>query len=123
MPSDPPIVSNTSPTGRPGFVTEADGAGATIAGNNARFDQPDRSSSRQSPFRIAVAAATGVAVVAGCVELILLAGHALMLIGLALFTAIGLEPAVAWLVRRGLSRRVLVTLVCIGSIGLLLGFL
>ena len=123
MPSDSSIVSNTSPTGRPGLVTETDGAGATIAGNNVRFDQPDRSSSRQSPFRIAVAAATGVAVVAGCVELILLAGHALMLIGLALFTAIGLEPAVAWLVRHGLSRRVSVTLVCIGSIGLLLGFL
>jgi predicted PurR-regulated permease PerM len=119
----PPIMSSTSTTDRPELVTEADGGGAAIAGKDARFNQTDRPLGRQSPFRIAVAAATGVAVVAGCIELILLAGHALMLIGLALFTAIGLEPAVAWLVRRGLSRQASVALICIASIGVLLGFL
>jgi predicted PurR-regulated permease PerM len=119
----PPVVSNTSPTGRPGLVTETNGAGATIGDRDAEFDQPASPLSRQSPFRIAVAATAGVAVVAGFVELILLAGHALLLIGLALFTAIGLEPTVAWLVRHGLSRRVSVALVCLGSIGLFLGFL
>ena len=88
------VARATVPPSRPGLVTEADRVGATIAGRDARFDQPDRPPGHQSPFQIAVAAAVGVAVVAGCVELILLAGHALMLIGLARFTAIGLEPVV-----------------------------
>jgi predicted PurR-regulated permease PerM len=114
--------SEQFPTGHAGHVAEADGAGATVAGKDARFDQPGRPVSNRSPFLIGVAAASGVAVVAGCVELILLAGHALLLIGLALFIAIGLDPAVTWLVRCRLSRRVSVALVCVGSIGLFLGF-
>src|SRR2546421_6228308 len=118
----PSIVASTSATGRPELATEADGTGPTIAGKDAQFDQPDRPLSRQSPFRVAVAAAVGVALVAGGVELILLAGHALVLIGLALFIAIGLEPAVAWLVRRKLSRGASVALVCVSAIGIFLGF-
>jgi predicted PurR-regulated permease PerM len=46
-----------------------------------------------------------------------------VLIGQALFIAIGLEPAVAWLVRHGLRRWAAVTLVSVGSLGLILGFL
>ena len=118
----PSIVGSTSATGRPELATDADGTGPTIAGKDAQFDQPDRPLSRQSPFRVAVAAAVGVALVAGGVELILLAGHALVLIGLALFIAIGLEPAVAWLVRHKLSRGASVALVCVSAIGIFLGF-
>ena len=119
MPSPSDGDSAAQATAQP---LEADGAGATIAGKDASFDQPSTPVSRRSPFLVAMAAAAGVAVVAGCIELILLAGHALVLIGLALFIAIGLEPAVAWLVRHRLSRRASVALVCVGSIGLFIGF-
>lgn len=109
--------------GRTGPVAEPDGRGARPTGESSPWGRPSEPVSRRSPFLIGMAAAAGVAVVAGCVELILLASDALVLIGLALFIAIGLEPAVAWLVRHGLRRWAAVTLVSVGSLGLILGFL
>ena len=106
-------------TGNVGPVVEAERVGAPIASEGT---PSGKAVSRRSPFLTGMAAAAGVAVVAGCVELILLAGDALVLIGLALFIAIGLEPAVAWLVRHGLRRWAAVTLVSVGSLGLILGF-
>jgi predicted PurR-regulated permease PerM len=87
------------------------------------FAPPGTPISHRSPFFIGMAAAAGIAVVAGCVELILVARDALVLIGLALFIAIGLEPAVAWFVRHKLRRWAAVTLVTAGSLSLILGFL
>src|SRR5947209_20385757 len=84
------IVASTSATGRPELATEADGTGPTIAGKDAQFDQPDRPLSRQSPFRVAVAAAVGVALVAGRGELMLVAGHSLVLHGLGTYISIRL---------------------------------
>jgi predicted PurR-regulated permease PerM len=109
--------------GRAEPVAEPDGRGARPTGESSPWGRPGEPVSRRSPFLIGMAAAAGVAVVAGCVELILLASDALVLIGLALFIAIGLEPAVAWLVRHGLRRWAAVTLVSVGSLGLILGFL
>lgn len=91
--------------------------------DRAPFAPPGTPISHRSPFFIGMAAAAGIAVVAGCVELILVARDALVLIGLALFIAIGLEPAVAWFVRHKLRRWAAVTLVTAGSLGLILGFL
>lgn len=108
---------------RAGPVAEPDGRGARPTGEGSPWGRPGEPVSRRSPFLIGMAAAAGVAVVVGCVELILLASDALVLIGLALFIAIGLEPAVAWLVRHGLRRGAAVTLVSVGSLGLILGFL
>jgi predicted PurR-regulated permease PerM len=91
--------------------------------DRAPFAPPGTPISHRSPFFIGMAAAAGIAVVAGCVELILVARDALVLIGLALFIAIGLEPAVAWFVRHKLRRWAAVTLVTAGSLSLILGFL
>ncbi len=109
-----------SRTGGAGTVAAAEPVAAS-SGSPAR--RPDTPVSRRSPFLIAMAAAAGVAVVAGGIELILIAGHALVLIGLALFIAIGLEPAVAWLVRHRLPRSASVTVVSVGVLGVILGFL
>jgi predicted PurR-regulated permease PerM len=46
-------------------------------------------------------AAAGVAVTYGVVELVIQARSVLVLIGLALFIAIGLDPVVAWLTPAG----------------------
>ena len=54
---------------------------------------------RRSPFFIGMAGAAGVAVTIALVELIIRARSVLVLIGLALFIAAGLDPVVSWLTR------------------------
>jgi predicted PurR-regulated permease PerM len=70
---------------------------------------------RRSPFFIGMAAAAGVAVTFGLVELTIRARSVLVLIGLALFIAAGLDPAVGWLTRHGVRRwaAVLLTLLAV----------
>lgn len=53
----------------------------------------------RTPFFVGMAAAAGVAVTVGLIQLALTVGHILLLVAIALFLAIGLEPAVSWLVR------------------------
>lgn len=109
-----------SRTGGAGTVAAVE---PVAAGSGSPVRRSDTPVSHRSPFLIAMAAAAGVAVVAGGIELILIAGHALVLIGLALFIAIGLEPGVAWLVRHRLPRSASVTVVSVGVLGVILGFL
>ena len=85
--------------------------------------QPGRPLNRRSPFVIGMAGAAGVAVTALAAELIIVARDVLVLIGLALFLAIGLEPAVAWLTRRRFPRWAAVTIVVLGLLGAFGGFL
>jgi predicted PurR-regulated permease PerM len=59
-------------------------------------------------------AAAGVAVTVGVVKLVLIASDTLVLIGLALFIAVGMQPAVSWIVRLRLPRWAAVTLVVFG---------
>ena len=78
---------------------------------------------RRSPFLIGLSAALGVATVFVLLQLVPAAAHVLILIGVALFVALGLEPAVSWLARRGLRRGLAVTLVCVGFVVIVGGFL
>lgn len=50
------------------------------------------------------------------VEVVITAWDALILIGLALFIAVGLEPAVSWLVRHHFPRWAAVAAVCVGVV-------
>jgi predicted PurR-regulated permease PerM len=76
---------------------------------------------RRSPFLVGLAGAAGVAVTYGLVELVLAARGVLVLIGLALFIAIGLDPAVARL-GRWLPRRLAVAVVALGAVAVFAGF-
>jgi predicted PurR-regulated permease PerM len=79
---------------------------------------------RRSPFYVGMTAAAGVAVTFGFVELIVRARSILILIGLALFVAVGLDPVVSWLTRHRLPRWAAVTVVILcllGIVGLFLG--
>jgi predicted PurR-regulated permease PerM len=78
---------------------------------------------RRSPFLIGMAGAAGVAVVYGLVQIIVGLEDVLVLIGLALFLAIGLEPAVAWLTRRRFPRWLAVTAVFVVGLLAIGGFL
>lgn len=72
---------------------------------------------RRSPLFIGMAGAAGVAITYGIVELIAQAGSVLILIGMAFFVAVGLEPVVGWLTRRHLPRWAAVVIVVAGLLG------
>lgn len=78
---------------------------------------------RRSPFMIGMAGAAGVAVTYGGVELLIAARGVLVLIAIAAFLAMGLEPAVSWLVRHRIPRWAAVTVVFLVAFGMLAGFL
>lgn len=88
----------------PGRIHEAVEEAAALAEESGGLGSPGRPLNRRSPFYIGMAAAAGVAVTIGLVELLIKARSVLVLIGLALFIAAGLDPAVSWLQRHGLRR-------------------
>jgi predicted PurR-regulated permease PerM len=104
-------------------INEAVQAAQELAEETGGFGIPGRPLDRRSPFFVGMAAAAGVAVTIGLVELIIHARSVLVLVGLALFLAAGLDPAVTWLTNHGLRRwqAVLVTLGVL--LGVVAGFL
>ena len=104
-------------------INEAVQAAQELAEETGGFGVPGRPLDRRSPFFVGMAAAAGVAVTIALVELIIHARSVLVLVGLALFLAAGLDPAVTWLTNHGLRRwqAVLVTLVVLA--GMVAGFL
>jgi predicted PurR-regulated permease PerM len=77
---------------------------------------------RRSPFFIGMTAAAGVAVTYGLVEIFIRARSVLVLIGVALFIAAGLDPIVSWLTRRRLPRWAAVLAVVLAAAGVLAAF-
>jgi predicted PurR-regulated permease PerM len=90
---------------------------------SAPFGRPGRPLDRRSPFFVGMTGAAGVAVTYGLVHLIVAARSVLILIGLALFIAAGLDPLVVWLTRHRLPRWAAVTVVVVGAIAIIGGFL
>src|SRR4051812_30609028 len=84
---------------------------------------PGRPWDRRAPFWVGMAGAARVAVTIGLVAALITVSGVLVLIGLALFIAVGLEPAVSWLVRHHLPRWVAVTAVVVVGFALVGGFL
>ena len=87
-----------------GPVAEAE----TLAAEMSSQDQPlgslGRRFDRRSPFYLGMMASGGVAVTYGAVQVLDALSAMLVLIGVAFFLALGLEPAASWLVNRGLPR-------------------
>lgn len=79
--------------------------------------------SRQSPFLIGFTGALGVALAALLVEGILRAWSVLILLLVATFLAVGLDPVVAALTRRRWRRGLAVTVVIIGALIVVGGFI
>ncbi len=99
-PGDPGATGNESTDHMQRAVENA----ASIAEETGGLGRLGRPMNRRSPFFVGMAAAAGVAVTYGLVELLIRARSVLVLIGLALFIAAGLDPAVNWLTRRRLPR-------------------
>lgn len=107
---------DSAPAGDPMREAVEKAEAARRAGGLGR---PGKAIDRRSPFYIGMTAAAGVAVTFGLVEILIRIRSALILIGLALFIAAGLDPLVEWLIRRGLPRwaAVLTVIVAIFAVG------
>ena len=86
------------------------------------FGVPGRPLSRRSPFRVAFTAALGVALAYGLVQAVIAVRSVLILLLIAAFLAIGLNPAVEGLARRGISRSRAVGIVLVGVLLFFVGF-
>jgi len=106
-----------------GLVAAAEETAARISTEAEPMGQPGRPWDRRAPFWVGMAGAAGVAVTIGLVAVLITVSSVLVLIGLALFIAVGLEPAVSWLVRHRFTRWAAVTAVVVVGFVLVGGFL
>jgi predicted PurR-regulated permease PerM len=104
-------------------VQEAVEAAQELADRPSGTNQPGPRVNRRSPFWIGMTGAFGVAVTYGLVELLVRARSILIIVGLALFIAVGLDPVVSWLTRRGWPRWAAVTTVLLAMAAVIGGFL
>ncbi len=104
-------------------VQEAVEAAHEMADEPGGMGRLGRQVNRRSPFWIGMSGAFGVAVTVGLVELFLRSKGVLVIVGLALFIAVGLDPVVSWLTRRGWPRWAAVVTVLAGLAAIIGGFL
>jgi predicted PurR-regulated permease PerM len=104
-------------------IQEALETAAAMAEETGGLGKPGRPVNRRSPFMIGLTGALGVAVAYGLVEVIIRARSVLILIGLALFIAVGLDPVVGWLVRHRVPRWAAVVTVIACALGVAAAFL
>jgi predicted PurR-regulated permease PerM len=132
MPSSPPepaadghhdLIGQPHDEELEGPVAQAEAEAAQISESDQPFGSIGERFDRKSPFLIGMAAAAGVAVTYGLMLMLVSLRDVLILIGLALFIAIGLEPLVSWLVGRRLPRWLAVTVVFVAVFGAVGGFL
>ena len=104
-------------------MREAAQGAAAQAEETGGLGRLGRPMDRRSPFFIGMAGAAGVVVTIALVELVIKARSVLVLIGLALFIAAGLDPVVNWLTKRRVPRWAAVIVVLLGMLGVIGGFL
>ncbi|PPJ09755.1 AI-2E family transporter [Nocardia nova] len=114
------------PQGEPSVpepIAAAERAASESAGAQHPHGRPGPRFDRNSPFVIGVTGGLGVLLAIGVVDMLATARQALVLVGVALFLAIGIEPLVAWLNRRRLPRWAAVAVVFGCATLLVAGFL
>lgn len=103
------------------LVANAEAEAQELSEDKQVLGTPGPPISRRSPLVIGFLAAVGVGLAYGLGRLVVAASGVLILVGLALFLATGLEPAVAWLMRARMPRWLAVTLVGLTVIGVVGG--
>jgi predicted PurR-regulated permease PerM len=106
-----------------GPVAAAEAVAAQMSTPKHALGRPGRPINRRSPFFIGMSATAGVAVMVGVIEMIITVRDMLVLIGLALFLAIGLEPAVSMMARHKIPRWAAVTTALVTTLAVVVGFL
>ncbi len=92
-------------------------------GERYPFGVPGQRISRSSPFYVGFFGGLGVLTAIALSRLVESAQSILVLIVVSMFLAVGLNPLVEWLVRRGLRRSLAVTLVALGVVLAVAGFI
>lgn len=122
-PSDPEIPDEQAdaPDAGPakGLLTDPAAVGLDpddVTVPSGAFGEPGRPLNRHSPFYIGFVAALGVLLAMGLVSVIQHLSQVLMLLTVSLFLALGLDPVIQWVQRRGVRRPVAVLLVFLGVI-------
>ncbi|MBF6059279.1 AI-2E family transporter [Nocardia terpenica] len=115
-------VSRSGNSAEPPPMVEAEAAASVAASPEHPLGRPGARFDRRSPFMIGLFASAGVVVTIAAVRVALAAHAVLLLIAAALFLAIGLEPAVSWLVRHRVRRGLAVTLILTLVVAALAGF-
>jgi predicted PurR-regulated permease PerM len=101
-------------------ATAALEAGATA---DEKFGRAGHQFDRNAPFFVGFIGALGVACAFALAYIVVAVGQVLVLIGLAFFLAVGLDPPVRWLFRRGVPRWASVTIVLAAAFGVFALFL
>ena len=104
-------------------MAEAEREAAALATPVRPLGEPGPRFDRRSLFFIGLSAAAGVAVTYAVIEVLLAARGMLILIVVALFLAVGIEPMIVWLERRHFRRWIAVTVVLLGIAVMLALFL
>ena len=121
-PGHHPLVAQPH-TGNEGPVAAAEAVATKISTAQHVLGRPGKPLDRRSPFLIGMSATAGAAVAIGVVEMIVTVRDVLLLIGVALFVAIGLEPAVSTLAGHKVPRWAAVTTVLVMGLAVVGGFL
>ena len=106
-----------------GPVAEAEQLAAELSSSEQPLGSPGPRFDRRSPFYIGLMASAGVAVTYAAVRVLASMSSMLVLIGVAFFLALGLEPAVSWFVKRKLGRWAAITLVFVVFVALMGAFI
>jgi predicted PurR-regulated permease PerM len=105
-----------------GPIADAEELAAQLSTDQQPLGAPGRRFDRRSPFYVGMMAAAGVAATYAAVQVVTSLSSVLILIGVAFFLALGLEPATSWFVNHKLPRWAATTLVFVIFIGLVGGF-
>jgi predicted PurR-regulated permease PerM len=106
-----------------GPVAEAEARAARMRSDDEPLGRPGRPLNRRSPFYIGMTATAGVAVTYALAQAVVATRDALVLIGVAFFLAVGLEPLTSWLVRHRFPRWAAVASVLVTVLLVVAGFL
>jgi predicted PurR-regulated permease PerM len=104
------------------LLAAAEDAAEAARTPEAPLGRPGRPINRRSPFMVGVLGAAGVAVTYGLIKFLAASSGVLLLVGVALFLAIGLEPAVRWFAR-WIPRAAAVVVVIVVVLGVVGGFI
>lgn len=95
---------------------------AARVGPDAPFGRPGRAGAGRGPLRQGFTLTAGGLLAVGLAVALQHVTHALLLLLVAAFVAVGLDPAVRWLVGRGLRRGLAVAVIAIGFVGAVAAF-
>ncbi len=116
-------VGQPHPQDEPNVIAEAEAQASAIRSENHPLGRIGARIDRRSPFMMGMLASAGVLVTVAAAETILAVRQELLLVLASLVLAIGMEPAVSWLVKHRFRRGLAVATVGLAVAAAVAGFL